>query len=36
MKMKKLYLLLISLAVMAVALSAGFACQCLNYEPKMR
>ena len=34
--MKKLYLLLAALVVMVVALSSGFACFGICYEPKMR
>lgn len=34
--MKKLYLLLATLVAMVVALSSGFACICIGYEPKMR
>lgn len=34
--MKKLYLLLAALVAMVVALSSGFACLGVGYEPKMR
>lgn len=34
--MKKLYLLLAALVVLVVALSSGFACYSLGYEPKLR
>jgi len=34
--MKKLYLLLAALVVMVVALSSGFACFGMGFEPKIR
>lgn len=34
--MRKLYIVLAALVVMVVALSSGFACICVGYEPKMR
>lgn len=34
--MRKWYLLLVALVTMVVALSSGFACLCIGYEPKMR
>lgn len=34
--MKKLYILLAAVVTFAVALSSGFACKMLAYEPKKR